>query len=171
MARDAGSHPVPDLRSYLLGTWRVRRGLLNRSDGTRGTFTGRAVFTPLPDDAASLRWREDGTVSWGVSPPARHGGSPSGGQPAFTGPASREYLLVPGGAGGLWEVRFEDGRSFHALSLAQGSWAADHWCSPDTYRVRFTVHSEDRLDYEWDVTGPVKDQLLTTELTRAAAAH
>jgi hypothetical protein len=163
------SHPVPDLRSYLLGAWQVRRTLLNRADGTRGTFTGTATFTPLPDDAASLRWREAGTVSWGIGPADPRGGSPPARRPAFTGPAIREYLLVPGRPAGPWEVRFEDGRAFHPLLLDAGSWTADHWCSPDTYRVRFSVLSKNRLDYEWDVTGPAKDQLLRTELTRAAA--
>jgi hypothetical protein len=165
------SYPVPDLRSYLLGTWRVQRALLSRADGSRGTFTGTAAFTPLPDDAASLRWRETGTVSWGTGPAVLPGRSSSSPRQGFTGPASREYLLVPGDADGPWEVRFADGRPFHPLLLAGGSWTADHWCSPDTYRVRFNVLSKDRLDYEWDVSGPAKDQLLTTELTRIAAGR
>ncbi|MHA7261920.1 DUF6314 family protein [Arthrobacter sp. TMN-37] len=158
--------PVSDLRSYLLGTWRVRRGLLNRADATRGTFTGTVTFLPVPDGGPGLRWREEGTVHW---PGSR---SPAGRPvPAFTGPASRQYLIVPGGPSGPWEVLFEDGRPFHHLALAGGSWTDEHWCSPDTYRVRYEALSEDRLDYEWDVTGPAKDQLLTTELTRQSPRH
>ena len=33
-------------------------------------------------------------------------------------------------------------------------------------RVDFTVTSADTVEYSWDVTGPAKDQLLTTVLTR-----
>ncbi|MBJ2120386.1 hypothetical protein I6N91_05270 [Arthrobacter sp. MSA 4-2] len=153
--------PVPDLRSYLLGTWRVRRSLVNRADSTVGSFTGTLTFRPVSDGGPGLSWREEGTVHWpGVRPSA---GRPV---PPFTGPASRQYLLVPGGPAAPWEVLFGDGRPFHRLSLTAGSWRDEHWCSPDTYRVEYTALAQDGLKYEWDVTGPAKDQLLTTELTR-----
>ncbi|TDK25603.1 hypothetical protein E2F48_10175 [Arthrobacter crusticola] len=153
--------PVPDLRSYLLGAWRVRRSLLNRADATVGTFTGTLTFRPVPDGGPGLFWHEEGTVHWpGVRPSTGRAVAP------FTGPASRRYLLVPGGPAAPWEVLFEDGRPFHRLGLTTGSWRDEHWCSPDTYRVEYTALAQDRLNYEWDVTGPAKDQLLTTELTR-----
>ncbi|WP_159800898.1 DUF6314 family protein [Arthrobacter zhaoguopingii] len=153
--------PVPDLRSYLLGTWRVRRSLLNRADSTEGTFTGTLTVQPVTDDGPGLSWREEGTVHW---PGARLCAGRS--VPPFTGPANRQYLLVPGGQGAPWEVLFQDGRPFHRLGLTAGSWRDEHWCSPDTYRVEYTALAQDRLRYQWDVTGPAKDQLLTTELTR-----
>jgi hypothetical protein len=153
--------PVHDLRSYLLGTWRIRRSLLNRADAAVGSFTGTVTFRPVADGGPGLSWREEGTVHW---PGVRSSVGRS--VPPFTGPANRQYLIVPGGSSATWEVLFEDGRPFHRLGLAAGSWRDEHWCSPDTYRVQYTALSQDRLRYEWDVTGPAKDHLLTTELTR-----
>ena len=133
--------------------------MVDRAAGVRGTFSGTVSFTP--DDGGHvgaprshsqgvLRQRETGTVVW----------------PTFTGPASRQYLLVPTDDPALMEVLFEDGRAFHPLNLSGGSWTAGHWCEPDTYQVSFSSLSPDRLHYEWDVTGPSKDLLLRTSLQR-----
>jgi len=144
---------VADLRAHLLGRWQVQRTMLDRAPGSRGNFTGTVAFT---SDSApgstpgSLRQSENGTAVW----------------PTFTGPAFREYRLVPTGSPAAMQVLFDDGRPFHDLDLSQGTWTASHWCTPDTYQVRFSSPSPDRLDYEWDVTGPAKDLLLSTTLLR-----
>ncbi|HEY8293825.1 MAG TPA: DUF6314 family protein [Micrococcaceae bacterium] len=140
---------VADLRAHLLGRWRVERTLLDRSTGARGTFTGVVVFE---HDSGGLRQREEGTMVW----------------PTHRGPATREYGWRNTADAAVMDAFFPDGRAFHSLDLSRGCWTAEHWCSPDTYLVRFTAISADRLDYEWDVQGPGKDLLLHTSLFRAA---
>ncbi|XAS64697.1 DUF6314 family protein [Pseudarthrobacter sp. So.54] len=151
--------PDFDLRAYLLGNWKVERTLLDRSTGTRGTFTGVVRLTPTEDDGG-LHFREEGTVSWASVP----GGPASA---PFTGPASREYLLRPTGAADTMDMLFADGRPFHRMGFGPQNSQARHWCDPDTYRVNYTKTGRDGFRYQWDVTGPAKDQLLTSVLRRA----
>ena len=142
---------VADLRAHLLGQWQLERTMLDRSTGVRGTFTGTVAFTPGGDGTEGiLRQHETGTVVW----------------PTFTGPAFRDYLLVPTGRPATMQVLFDDGRPFHELDLSSGRWSASHWCSPDTYQVSFAAPSPELIDYEWDVIGPAKDLLLRTSLRR-----
>ncbi len=140
-----GPFPVADPVTFLAGTWSTRRDLLDRSSGATGTFSGTTTFTP---DDGGLRWDEEGTVCWG----------------SFRGPASRSYRIGAGHAGVT--VTFPDGRVLCHLDLRSGTARDEHSCSPDVYRVRFTVMSAGTVDYSWDVTGPAKDHLLTTVLTR-----
>jgi hypothetical protein len=150
--------PVPDfgLRAYLLGPspagagkWSVERQLLDRSTGTRGTFSGVVLFVPTDDDGA-LAFREEGTMRW----------------PTFAGPASREYLLHPAGRPDALDVYFTDGRPFHRMSFTPAANLDQHWGDPDTYRVAYTYEGPDAFGYTWDVTGPRKDLLLTSALKR-----
>ncbi|WP_171027589.1 DUF6314 family protein [Pseudarthrobacter sp. NamE2] len=157
----SASSPQFDLRAYLLGAgaddpvpagrWTVERDLLDRGDGTRGTFSG--VVLLIPDDDGGLALREEGTMRW----------------PSFTGPATREYLLRPSGQPDALDVFFPDGRPFHRMSFAAEVNRDNHWCDPDTYRVAYTCEGPDRFSYSWDVTGPRKDLLLTSRLTRTTA--
>ncbi|MFF2347961.1 DUF6314 family protein [Pseudarthrobacter sp. NPDC058119] len=152
--------PEPSLRSYLLGQtaghgqpgrWRLERDLLDRSDGTRGTFSGVVVFTPTDDGGLALR--EEGTMRW----------------PTFTGPASREYVLKPLPQPDALDVFFPDGRPFHRMGFAPDTSQDSHWCDPDTYRVSYTRQGPDAFSYSWDVTGPRKDLLLVSRLERITA--
>lgn len=157
--------PAPSLRAYLLGgqppsatspagqprRWRVERDLLDRSDGTRGTFSGVVLFTPTDDDG--LAFREEGTVRW----------------PTFSGPASREYLLRTTGRPDALDFFFPDGRPFHRMSFTPEANLDSHWCDPDTYRVTYTLEGPDHFSYSWDVTGPRKDLLLVSRLERMPA--
>jgi 8-oxo-dGTP pyrophosphatase MutT (NUDIX family) len=127
--------------------------MLDRSTGTRGTFSGVVRFTGTDD--GGLRLREEGTVRW----------NPAGGAP-FTGPASREYLLRPAETPDAMDMYFPDGRPFHRMGFGTDSDHDSHWCDPDTYRVRYTRLGPDAFRYRWDVTGPAKDLLLESELTR-----
>ena len=148
-----GTHscfPVTDAAGFLLGAWEAARTLVDAAGGRHGTFTGTTTFTA---DAGRLAWVETGTVSW----------------PGFQGPASRKYLLETGPAPSRLDVLFPDGRPFHDLDLSTGFCTAEHWCSPDTYRIRFAVRTPDVIEYSWDVHGPAKDQLLTTVLRRRAS--
>jgi hypothetical protein len=150
-----GPVPVPDPIAFLAGTWATRRELLDRSTGTTGTFSGTTTFTP---DDGGLRWDEEGTVCWA----------------SFRGPATRSYRIDPGVTGDPGDpgatVTFPDGRVLCHLDLRSGTARDEHACPPDTYRVHFTVTSYGTIDYSWDVTGPAKDHLLTTVLTRIGAA-
>ena len=145
--------PAFDLRAYLLGPsktgqWSVERQMLDRAAGTRGTFSGVVHFSPTNDGGLALR--EEGTMRW----------------PTFTGPASREYLLKPGGGPDVLDVFFADGRPFHRMSFTPEANLDDHWCDPDTYRVAYTAEGPDRFSYVWDVSGPRKDLLLASDLKR-----
>ncbi|WJH25240.1 DUF6314 family protein [Pseudarthrobacter defluvii] len=154
--------PEPSLRAYLLGSlaaspergaghaarWRVERDLLDRSDGTQGTFSGVVLFTPTHDGGLALR--EEGTMRW----------------PAFTGPASREYVLKPAERPDALDVFFPDGRPFHRMSFTPDANLDTHWCDPDTYRVSYTRQGADAFSYSWDVKGPRKDLLLVSRLER-----
>ncbi|MDQ0735879.1 DUF6314 family protein [Arthrobacter agilis] len=139
---------VEDPMAFLAGTWSTERTLLDRAVGTTGTFSGTTLFTP---DRGGLRWDEEGTVRWA----------------SFQGPASRSYRIDAGdgGDGGL-TVTFPDGRVLCRLDLRPGAARDEHHCAPDTYRVDFVITSPVTIEYSWDVTGPAKDHLLRTVLTR-----
>ncbi|WP_232083433.1 DUF6314 family protein [Arthrobacter sp. SO5] len=157
--------PDLDLRGYLLGIWTVERTLLDRANGTRGTFTGVVSFTPLgggdvqhgtdgPHDGG-LRLHEEGTISW-----TSFTGKP------FTGPATRDYLLRGTESPETMDMFFPDGRPFHRMGFGAQDCLAQHWCDPDTYRVSYARTGADEFRYRWDVTGPAKDQVLDSVLRR-----
>lgn len=140
--------PGPAVDAASAGQWTVQRDLLDRADGTRGTFSGVVHFIPTND--GGLAFREEGTMRW----------------PSFTGSASREYLLRPAGSPDALDVFFPDGRPFHRMSFTPESNLDRHWCDPDTYRVAYVYGGWDRFSYTWDVQGPRKDLLLTSHLVR-----
>jgi len=158
------NYPSPEfqLRAYLLGAngpgtaagtakaglWTVQRDLLDRAEGTRGTFSGVVHFVPTDDGGLALR--EEGTMRW----------------PSFTGPASREYLLTSTARPDALDVLFPDGRPFHSMSFTPEANLDQHWCDPDTYRVAYTYGDANRFSYTWDVQGPRKDLLLASHLVR-----
>ncbi|VXC44622.1 conserved hypothetical protein [Arthrobacter sp. 9AX] len=153
--------PEFDLRAYLLGQtpatpetvppngrWTINRDLLDRADGTRGTFSGVVHFVSADDGGLDLR--EEGIMRW----------------PAFTGPATRAYVLKTTARPDTLAVYFPDGRPFHSMSFTPEENRDRHWCDPDTYRVTYTYGGPDNFSYSWDVTGPSKDLLLTSRLAR-----
>ncbi|WP_427133709.1 DUF6314 family protein [Pseudarthrobacter sp. S9] len=150
--------PVADsdfeLRAYLLGSWSVERTLLDRTSGTRGTFTGVVRYSALDDDGG-LSFHEEGTVRL----------TSLDGDP-FTGPASRHYVLHSAESPDAMDVTFPDGRAFHRMSFTQNASQDQHWCDPDTYRVTYTLRGPDEFSYAWDVRGPKKVQLLESVLRR-----
>jgi hypothetical protein len=136
---------VGDLRAYLLGTWEVTR-TLHDADLGAGRFDGRATFTAAGDGIA---WQEAGRMRVG----------------RYDGPARRELRIVPAGRG--WEVRFADGRPFHALDL-EGADACrlEHPCGADRYTGEFSVVGPDEFTIRWRVSGPRKAQALTGRYVR-----
>lgn len=131
---------------FLSGSWGTDRHLLDRASGAEGRFTGTTVFTL---DDGGLHWEEQGTVVW----------------PSFRGPAARTYRVTSDSAEML-TVRFPDGRVLCTLDLRNATAQDEHLCGADTYSMAFTVPSPTTVQYSWDITGPAKDLLLTTVLTR-----
>ena len=142
------SWPVSDVLAYLAGSWRVRRTVRDLATGDEGDFSGTTVFSTLPE--GGLLHAELGTFTWQGVPR----------------PAERTLRFLPGGTPGTADVRFGDGRPFHALDLTSGHHVADHPCSADLYRGEFTVLDADHWRTVWRVGGPAKDLVLRTEYVR-----
>ncbi|MGB0682482.1 MAG: DUF6314 family protein [Magnetovibrionaceae bacterium] len=137
---------VQDLRRFLLGEWIVERVIQDARAETRGHFTGVAVFSPHGDD---LQYFEKGLLSYGD----------------HRSEAERSYLFAfPRQARA--EVFFPDGRAFHDLSLSDGAWSASHDCPPDVYQGSFEALEQGHWRSRWQVSGPRKDQVLSTDYRR-----
>ena len=137
---------VADLRAFLAGGWNLSRTIDDRGAGQRGTLEGTAVFAPEGD---GLVYREAGVLDLaGYRRPVVQ--------------AYRYSFPAPHRAA----VAFRDGGLFHALNLSGGAWAAEHVCADDLYRGDFRVEGADRWRVSWTVTGPRKDQTLTSRYSR-----
>jgi hypothetical protein len=143
-----GYWPVADVLAYLTGRWRVERDVRDLASGELGRFEGVTVFGALAD--GGLLHEESGTFTWqGVARPA-----------------TRTLRFLPGDPPGTADVRFADGRPFHALDLRSGRYVAEHPCAADLYRGEFTVRDAGRWHTVWRVGGPAKDLVLTTGYVR-----
>ncbi|MEV5547012.1 DUF6314 family protein [Streptomyces sp. NPDC052309] len=140
--------PVPDVLAYLAGRWRTERSVRDLASGDEGRFEGTTVFEASA--GGGLLSRESGAFTWR----------------GMTRPAERTLRFEPGATPAAADVRFADGRPFHALDLSSGHHVADHPCAADLYRGEFTVRDRDHWRTVWRVRGPAKDLLLTTDLTR-----
>lgn len=140
--------PVADALLYLAGSWRAERTVRDLAGADEGIFTGTTTFSPL--DGEGLLHHESGTFVW----------------QRVARPAERTLRFLPGTAPGTADVRFADGRPFHDLDLTSGHWITDHPCAADLYRGEFTVLDADRWRTVWQVAGPAKDLVLTTDYTR-----
>jgi hypothetical protein len=145
--RETSFWPVADLRSFLLGRWRIDRSLLDRRHSIAGQLLGEAVFTR---NGRSLRYHEHGTVTFG----AHHGS------------AEQTYHFEFSDDDGRACVYFDDGRAFHELDLPQGCALVSHVCNPDLYEGRFIALDARRWQSVWEVVGPRKDQSIVTLYTR-----
>ena len=143
--------PVTDLRAFFAGTWTLTRQIDDRRAGTQYVMHGTGRFQPAPGEPATLVYDEE--VVW----------QPAG--QTMTG--TRRYLLADL-HGARAEVRFDDGRPFHALDLSAGSCPVHHDCPPDRYDGAYRVLDGDRFTVRWTVTGPRKDSVLETTFTRVS---
>jgi hypothetical protein len=66
-----------------------------------------------------------------------------------------------------WQVRFSDGRPFHALDLRDGACAVAHPCGEDRYEGEYRVSGPDELEVRWRVRGPSKDGRIASRYRRA----
>ncbi|MTV24142.1 hypothetical protein FTX61_01710 [Nitriliruptoraceae bacterium ZYF776] len=144
------THPVDDLRAFLLGSWTVERTITTLDGHPAGGFTGTASWQPVDGDDARLDHLEVGTAHLGD----------------HVGPAERRlrYRVV----GARAEVRFADGRRFHDLDLADGRDVVAHPCRADAYEGAFEVLDADTWTQVWVVRGPAKAHRLATTLRRSS---
>jgi hypothetical protein len=130
---------------WFRGCWRIARLVTDSFGQATAAFAGTCRFAP---DGAGLVCEETGIL--------RHAGE------RF--PATRVTLWrFPGG--GRIDVRFADGRPFHAFSVDRPE--GEHLCGRDRYRVRYDF-GDDWFISQWGVLGPAKDYVMTTRYRRLA---
>lgn len=145
------SDPISPLG--LLGTWSLTRVVDDRVAGERRDVRGTATLEQ--ESPGRIRWSETGTMTWG----------------GHAVPVSRTLYIERhlDRGDGAWSVHFEDGRLFHPWAVGT---RVDHLCAPDHYRGLVEVDAEDepvtRWSVEWRASGPEKDYVMRTRLTRAA---
>jgi hypothetical protein len=169
-----------DLASFLLGRWHVERSLSEGEE--QGSFTGMAEFARDAGAAGAadrltdrLTWDERGRMRWRgndleafrrlelVRDAAPDGGGGEGGGGGGEGGGVRGAGEHADG----WEVRFDDGRPFHALDLSSGVCSAVHPCGEDHYEGEYRILGEDAFEVRWQVRGPRKDQWILSRYRRA----
>lgn len=128
-----------------LGTWVLSRRIEDLRLGLRGNFAGSAVFEP---SGSLVLQREEGVLRFGDAPPMQ---------------ATRRYLWDE--ADGRIVLQFEDGRPFHDFQ-ADGSALATHLCGADNYNVRYDFTEWPVWRSQWQVTGPRKDLILSSQFSR-----
>jgi len=143
-----------DLRNFFSGRWNLVRTIEDRQRGETGTLTGLAEFKPNVDaDGVGLVYREDGRLEIGT----------------YRGKAHQCYLYRFPAEGSL-EALFPDRRPFHMAVLLTGEAEAEHACPPDFYKGRYLLVGPDCWTLNWRVTGPRKDQIITSRYLRPGAA-
>lgn len=144
---------ISDLAAFLRGSWRIERTVVDRKHGQNGTFSGTVELSSLAD--GGLHYHEFGTLDWlGASAQTQ-----------------RDYRLLPTRDPAVldWSFVNPNGSAsyfFHTMNLGSGLWRANHPCAADTYQVEYQALSQDELSVVWDVTGPSKDNLLTSSWQR-----
>ncbi len=144
---NVGLWPVRDLRAFFQGVWRLERILVDGRLGQGGSMEGTALFAP--SGPQRLLYSESGILRFGD----------------YQGTAEHSYLYdfpAPGRA----EITKHDGQRFHDLDLSRGRASVTHDCGPDLYRGLYGVADQDEWWVEWQVTGPRKDQRITTRYRR-----
>jgi len=125
----------------LVGTWALARVIEDRVATEQSRLDGHLDL--VRESERAVRWEE--TATW-------H-------RPGGPVPVRRGLRLTAGEDG--WWMRFEDGREFHPWTPGA---AVVHECGADTYRG--TVEgSLAAWRVTWEVTGPLKDYTMTTDLT------
>lgn len=129
---------------WFRGLWRVARLVRDAEGAVTAAFAGICRFEP---DGEGLTCREAGTL--------RHAGG------RF---AAERVTLWRFSAGARVEVRFADGRPFHAFHPESPQ--ALHLCGADRYEVAYSF-APDRWLSRWVVRGPHKHYEMTTRYRRA----
>ncbi|MEM9781192.1 MAG: DUF6314 family protein [Pseudomonadota bacterium] len=141
----------PPIADWLLGRWQLNRVIHDLREGRVGIVTGTLEVTTVGpcDDVLSVEERGEMVL---------------GGR-RF--PISRRVLWRVTGAA-AFDVRFGDGRPFHALRFEDGVATARHDCGADRYDVVYRLGSVAWFSL-WRVAGPAKDQWILTQHSRDGA--
>ncbi len=148
-----------DTLAFLLGTWALNRTIEDHRTTTSGLFEGQASVADLAAAGACsacqrARYEESGELRFGTRVTR----------------ASRSLLYARLDDASVM-LHFADGRPFVPLDLRSGEWHSVHHCGDDLYELDTTVHSPSVIQERWRVTGPSKDYVALTTLTRASAAQ
>ena len=168
----AAAHPVPHILAFLRGTWRLTRRIVDHRAARTLTAEGTARWTDAPGGACAAEAADAlagaGAGSAGETALSYCEECVVHGLGAAAVPARASYVYTAlRGAPSAAAVSFPDGRAFHALDLATGdSGALAHACAPDAYAGRVVATGAHTLTVEWRVTGPAKDYVALTHLTR-----
>ena len=139
---------MPDITRFLLGAWQVTRLGWDGVPARTMRLCGTARFSTC---ALGLLFEERGRISAGD----------------YVGEAAQRYVFHIASAS-MATVCFEDGRPFHHLDLETGLARVQHDCPPDRYEGRYRVLAPTCWLLSWRVTGPRKNQRLTSRFTRSA---
>jgi hypothetical protein len=135
---------MTDLETYLLGTWRLTREIVDHGRDHLH-LVGTAEVERLPSGA--LSYFEQATLETETT------------SLKFT----RSYLFRPTGAASA-TVEFEDGSTFFELDLQKGRCRARHLCDQDLY-MGLVLTTGDGWYMRWRCRGPQKDYVATTYLS------
>ena len=139
---------APRPLDYFLGTWHVERTIADALSDDNGFFEGTATFSHGDD---RVDFEEVGVMRLG----------------AYRGPARRRLYYYQG-PGDSIDVSFVDGHHFVSLDLSSGVSRDVHLCERDRYDITTLVHSHDRFEESWRVSGPSKDYEAVTLFERRA---
>lgn len=131
---------------HLSGVWSLDRRIDDHRAGRTGRLAGQARFTATDE---GLVCEEEGEMRFGAGPAMQ---------------ATRRYLWRRTGT--LIEIRFADGRFFHAFDPALPRPEAHHACPPDSYHVAYDFSDFPRWSARWRVRGPRKDYTMVTRYRR-----
>jgi hypothetical protein len=142
--------------TFMLGTWYLERVIDDYRSGTDRLFRGSATL--IQSEAATAnsrceqaRYQESGELRFGTQ--------------VTRASRSLIYERLPDASVML---HFADGKPFVDLNLESGEWRGVHHCVDDLYEMTTTVRSMSVVEERWRVTGPSKDYLAVTTLTRVA---
>lgn len=138
---DAGSSPIDRLKPYL-GTWNVKRRIIDRFNRSVITFEGQAFVTPVQFEEHGDTRGDHATLR-----------------------SSRTYRLDDDLAETLI-VRFPSLAEFIRIDDG-GSQRVVHHCGPDLYRGRLFFRGVDAWAEMWHVRGPRKHYLSLAHYRRA----
>ncbi|HYD30075.1 MAG TPA: DUF6314 family protein [Azospirillaceae bacterium] len=138
--------PVPNLRAFLTGVWKVERSVMGESPLALGHLRGTARFEP---SGQTMRYEEQGCLSFGRSTVA-----------------AVRRLLFDFPAPTRAEVQFPDGQPFHQLDLATGDATVEIERDGTRWRGHYTVLDQRNWCVVWRVTGPCRDFRSVTRYSR-----
>lgn len=131
--------------------WRIDRRISD-ARGPNARLSGVLDFTEAPEAPDTLVATETGRLYVGDGAP-------------LAARRSYRWRFRPDGQ---IMIAFEDGRPFHSFDAGAHSPTAVHDCPPDTYQVAYEFLSPRNWRSTWRVSGPRKDYVMVSVMTRPA---